>query len=63
MNYIETCLSFIILKLFSFNLGKSWQDKVQEIKQAMSIVSVDALIITALDNVACTACIHLQNLG
>jgi len=33
--------------------GKSWHDKVKEVRETMTKKKADALVVTALDEVAC----------
>ena len=36
-----------------FTIGKSWHEKVKEVRGALSKKKADALVVTALDEVAC----------
>lgn len=39
--------------VLTFALGKTWQDKVDQIKTALEKQSMDAVVVSALDEIAC----------
>ena len=46
---ISRCISL----LFNAILGKSWHDKVKEVREKLTKKKADALVVTALDEIAC----------
>lgn len=42
-------------------VGKSWQEKVQEVRAALAKKKADILVVTALDEIACENIIILRH--
>ena len=51
------CCPFMLIsfcfKIFVFTIGKSWHEKVKEVRGTLTKKKADALVVTALDEVAC----------
>ena len=46
-------ISRCIFLLFDAIVGKSWHDKVKDVREKMTKKKADALVVTALDEIAC----------
>lgn len=45
---------YLLLSSFLWVVGRSWQDKIGDMHKAMEEKEVDAMIVTGLDETACT---------
>ena len=53
-----TCHDFsncipLVIYISHILVGKSWQEKVQEVRAALAKKKADILVVTALDEIAC----------
>ena len=53
-----TCHDFshcspLVISISHILVGKSWQEKVQEVRAALAKKKADILVVTALDEIAC----------
>lgn len=52
----------VLTTFYPLNQGRSWQDKVADVRKEMAEKEVDALVVTGLDETACgfLRFIHIQ---
>lgn len=47
----------IFILLFPFNSGQKWQDKILVVRQKLKDKKASAMVLTALDEIACELCV------